>query len=324
MRKVVFTLFQSNIEKGGDTLKLRFKGDYLILAASLIWGTTAVISKVLLDSFDPMSLSFYRFLIAGASLLLGWTVVRIFGKASYPLTICKSDLKIILLCGVFGIGLCFAFYNLGLYYSTATITTLLFNFNPIFSLLIVALILRTERIEKREILGAIVGFVGATLVIVNGKPLEELFAIPYFLGYFFALLSAFLWSVYTITTVTLTKKYGAISTNLWAFGLGVIVMLPLMQLQNSTFLNMVRLNQLILLILLGVINTNIAFLLYSKGIESATSISSVILLNLTPLYTMSFAYVLLNEIITGYIIVGGLLVILGVSLAFPPIRSRRK
>lgn len=277
-----------------------------------------MISTVLLVDFGPMLLSLYRFAIAWLSLLLWRVISRVFHGPSTSLRVDRNDLKTVLCCGIFGVGLCFIFYNLGLYYSTATTTAFLFNMNPLFYVLIVALILKMESVEKGEILGMIVGFIGASLVIFNGMPLTVLFGGSYLLGHVFALLSAFLWSTYTIAVVNLTQKYGAVHVNLWALGLGTVTIMLLTQLQNSLFFKVIEPIKILLLIFLGVVNTGIAFITYSKGMSLKASISSVVLLNLTPLYTMIFAYFLLNESLTIYTIVGGLLIVLGVSIVYFP------
>ena len=284
-----------------------------------------MISMILLVDFGPMLLSLYRFAIAWLFLLLWWVISRIFHKPPTSLRVNRNDLKIILFCGVFGVGLCFIFYNLGLYYSTATSTAFLFNVNPLFYVLTVTLILRMENVEKGEILGMIIGFIGASLVIFNGTPLAVLFGSTYFLGNIFALLSAFLWSTYTIAVVNLTKKYGAVRANLWVLGLGTVAIMFLTQLQNSLLPPMIEPIRIVLLIFLGVVNTGIAFITYSKGMALRASISSIVLLNLTPLYTMIFAYLLLGESLTIYVIIGGLLIILGMSIVyFPSLRDSRQ
>jgi len=182
-----------------------------------------------------------------------------------------------------------------------------------------------ENVEKGEILGMIIGFIGASLVIFNGTPLAVLFGSTYFLGHIFALLSAFLWSTYTIAVVNLTKKYGAVRANLWVLGLGTVAIMFLTQLQNSLLPPMIEPIRIVLLIFLGVVNTGIAFITYSKGMALRASISSIVLLNLTPLYTMIFAYFLLGESLTIYAIVGGLLIILGMSIVyFPSLRDSRQ
>ncbi len=87
---------------------------------------------------------------------------------------------------------------------------------PIWVVVIGGWLLNKEKLSWVSTLGVMLGFVGVSLVITEGK-LFSGFQVYYSLGYAFALLSSVLWTMY----VVMTRRFANISSQMMGMYLGV-------------------------------------------------------------------------------------------------------
>ncbi len=87
---------------------------------------------------------------------------------------------------------------------------------PIWVVVFGGWLLNKEKLTWISALGAIIGFVGVSVVLTNGKLLSG-FQLNYSLGYTFALLSSVLWTFY----VLMTRRFTNISSQMMGMYMGV-------------------------------------------------------------------------------------------------------
>ncbi|HEY9878124.1 MAG TPA: EamA family transporter [Leptolyngbyaceae cyanobacterium] len=168
-------------------------------SAILMWATLAFLTK-LSGSVPPFQLTAIAFTLASLIGLALW--LREGGNW-------VTYLKLPLPAWLNGIGGLFGFhffYFIALQNAPAVEASLITYLWPLLIVLLSAC-LPGERLSWRHGLGAIAGFLGASLLVTNGK--EFAFNPAFMLGYLAALVCAFTWSTYSV----LSRKFGAVPTS---------------------------------------------------------------------------------------------------------------
>lgn len=160
----------------------------------VIWGTTFVSTKVLLQVFTPLELLLYRFVIAVLIMII------IYPK-QFKVLPWKEELLFCFL-GISGISFYFWTENIALQYTQASNVGLILSALPIFTVLLTYFTTKDEQVSFRFIVGFVLATIGIVLIMYNGKILK---LNP--LGDFMAVLSALLFSIYSILVKKVNKAY---------------------------------------------------------------------------------------------------------------------
>ncbi|MCF6335043.1 MAG: DMT family transporter [Spirochaetales bacterium] len=130
----------------------------------IIWATFFPIIKFIVVDMDPLVLSFYRYFL-GFIPLTPFFISEIRKQARRP---SPGEVIIISLLGFIGISI----FSVGLFYgiklSTAINGALLTNPQPIFTELLVPILI-AEALSRRKTAGILVGITGMILVVTNGN-----------------------------------------------------------------------------------------------------------------------------------------------------------
>jgi drug/metabolite transporter (DMT)-like permease len=280
---------------------------YHILAifCVLVWGTTFVSTKVLLNhGLTPSSIFFYRFLMA---YLLVWFIS--------PKTLFAHSLKdefIFLLLGLSGGSLYFLTENTALQIAFVNNVALLVCTAPLLTVLLSHWFLKNEKTGKWLIAGSLSAFVGVALVIFNGKFMLQ--SNP--LGDLLSLSAALLWAIYTILLKGLDSKYSIIFITRKVFFYGLLTIIP--SLAYSRFnLHFHTLSQPVVLgnlLFLGIVASMLCFVLWNVALKHLGSVRTSNYIYFNPLVTLITSAIFLHEIITPIALMGALLILAGIFL----------
>ena len=134
----------------------------LAIGTIAFWGTSFVSTKVLLNhGFSAVQIFTLRFTVTYL-LLLAMT------HKQFRCENWKHEL-ILCLCGLTGCTLYFWAENTALSISPSSNVSLIVCTNPLLIMIFGGLIYKSERLDKRQILGCLITFVGMVLVVLNGK-----------------------------------------------------------------------------------------------------------------------------------------------------------
>lgn len=181
--------------------------------AILLWATLATLTT-LAGSIPPFQLTAISFTLAFAIGLSIWL------WRGEPI---RQHLHLpghIWLLGIYGLFGYHFFYFMALRRAPAVSASLIAYLWPLLIVLFSALLLG-EKLRWYHLLGTIVGFAGATLIVTQGQTLK--FEARYLLGYGLALGCAFIWSTYSV----FSRRFGAISTDAVTGFCGVTAILAL-------------------------------------------------------------------------------------------------
>lgn len=273
----------------------------LAIITILIWGTTFISTKILLTQFSPEEILAYRFFLAFLILIV------IYPRKIKVLPI-KEEILFFLL-GATGISLYYWTENLALKYTYASNVGLISSSIPIFTALIAHFIYNNEKFTINIFLGFIIAIIGISIVVYNGKVLK---LNPK--GDLMAIISAVLFSIYSILIKKVNDKYDQLFIVRKTFFYGIVTMLPILFISKVYIFKVLSLdiNLVLNLLFLSVFASVLCFLMWNKAINIIGSIKTTNYIYLVPLITMISSNIILGENISGLMLLGGSLIFVGV------------
>lgn len=289
------------------------RGHLTALLTVLIWGTTFIATKVLLEDFQPVEILFFRFLLGYAAL---WLV--------FPHPLRKTTARqewIFAGAGLCGICLYYLLENIALTYTMASNVGVIVAVAPLFTALLAALFLRgEERLPANFFIGFLVAMAGVCLISFNGTSFS---LNPR--GDLLALLAALVWGFYSILTRKIAAfGYTTIQTTRRTFFYGLLFMLPACVLFDFQF-NLSRFAEplnLANILFLGLGASALCFVTWNTAIRHLGAVQASLYIFLTPVITVLFSVLILGEPFTWLTACGTLLTLGGLVLS--ELRSLRR
>jgi len=286
--------------------RTRVLGHLAILTVVLLWATTYISTKILLDTFTPMQILLVRTLLGCLALFLCNPKKMVYKQ--------KGDRLILAGAGLCGIFLYYYLENTALVYSSASNVGVIVATAPFFILLAVHFILKEEQLKTQYFVGFVLSMLGISLISYSGQ--AELALNP--LGDFLAILGIVVWALYTtLSRVVSRRGYPTLLATRTMFFYALIGMmvanLLLGDLPSITLV--VQKPYLYHFLFLGLIASALCFVLWNFGLKSIGAIKSSFYLYLSPVITIVFSVIILGEIITTTSAIGTALTLSGLLVS---------
>ena len=195
------------------------KGNLFMLIATIFFGVNIPVVKILIPEWmSSVDVTIFRL---GGGCILMW-IASMFMKND---RIQRDDYLRIFLGGAVGLFLFMYLFNLSLRYANPIDVSIIMTFPPIFVILI-GIIFQHKRTSWPEILGIVVGFVGAFLVIVTQHAGEK--GSDNILGECLALASTLCYAFYLVILEKPMQRYRPVSMLRWVFLMSCLPMLFLL------------------------------------------------------------------------------------------------
>jgi drug/metabolite transporter, DME family len=285
----------------------RLLGALAVAAAASIWGTLGIFAKLLY----AQGVSFEALVAVRAS--VGWLAVIGFllaTRGARALKVERRDLAFLLPLGLVGIGIFYLLYFYTVRESTVGTAAILLYSAPAFVVLLAWSFLR-EPLNAAKVCGLLLTVVGISLVVGAYAP-ANLEVSPKIL--LTGLLSGLTYGLYAVLGRPVAGHLSppVILSYALAFGSALIIVAALPTL--DTLLGLPPLSYLILL-MLSVVHTTLAFALYTFGIRHLGAGRAAIVATIEPVVAGVLGIALLGEELTVLKALGALLVISGAVLA---------
>jgi drug/metabolite transporter (DMT)-like permease len=183
--------------------------------------------------------------------------------------------------------------------STVAIGLLSFSTFPIFTTFLEPYFFK-EKIRISDIVLAVISFIGIAFVIPEFELANNITQ-----GVLWGVSSGFSFAVLSIFNRKYVKNYSALVISFYQNSIATIVLVPFLFILQPVF----HTNELLLLITLGVVFTALAHTLFINGLSSVKAQTASIITSLEPVYGILFAIVLLHEIPTTRVIIGGVIIL---------------
>lgn len=275
-----------------------------VILTIIFWGISFISIKICLEAFPPMTLSFIRFFIA--SILL-FVIIKI----KEPNTkLAKKDLPLMLIAGGIGVTAYYFFENNGIKRTSATAASLIIATIPIFSLIADVLIFKAK-LNIRKILGVVISVVGVFFIVAENA--KDLFTSSTGTGYLMMIAAVICWVLYSIATKPLFKKYSQLEIVYYQTLFGTLFFIPFVLFEKVNW-GLISTGVIINLLYLAVFCSAIGYYLYVYALDNLGISTTSMYMNLIPLVTVIGGMFILNETLSVYKVVGGILVMASVYI----------
>jgi drug/metabolite transporter (DMT)-like permease len=278
---------------------------YAAMAISF-WGVSFVSTKAVVDKIDPYTLLVLRFAI-GALFLLTILVIK-----RYPLNLPIRFAPQLIILAVLGVFVHQVIQATALITIDASAAGWMIPFSPVFTV-ILSMIFLHEKMNLFRTAGMILAIVGVLLVTGTGSGKDPDFSIS--IGYILMLLSTLNWAIYSVLLKRLSIPLPSLVVTFYMSMTGCFLTLPFM-IRNNGWENLTLLTQLewAHVLFLGVFVSGIGYWYWGKAIEMMDASKVSMFLYLEPVVTLLAAIFLLHEKILFTSILGGCIIIMGVTM----------
>lgn len=284
---------------------MKIKNIYLLLLLASFWGPSFLFIKIAVEEIPPVMLAALRIGL-GALVLNVWLLLT-----KYRLPTDVSSWKKIFVAGFFAQGLPFILMNWGEQFVDSSLASVLNGLVPIFTILLAHVMVADERLSQHKVKGVLLGFTGLIILILPS---------------FFDGVKGSLGGIISITIAALSYSVGFIYTRKHLVSMPSITG-PAAQLSSvSTYLvpisfivypnfdlTAVGSPALVSTIVLGVIGTAIAFVIYFKLLEQSSAGYTSLVTYIMPIFGVILGVVVLDEALTPWMLLGAVLILLGIS-----------
>ena len=275
-----------------------------------VWGTTFVWTKLLIiNGLSPAQIFTLRFIIAYV-LLTGFSMWR--GRHKWLSDNWRDELTMMAL-GLTGGSMYFLTENESLRFTTATNTSLIVCSCPLFAMLIIALFYRSERFSARQVWGSIVALAGMAAVVLNGHFVLHLSP----LGDTLAFSACLCWALYTLLMKPVMGRYPAMFITRKVFFYGILTILPyyIFVPDIPSWDVLMRPEVALNLLFLGSVASMLCYLTWSWCMKGLGAVICTNWVYVNPITTIIAAWLILDEQITVYFLIGSILIIAGMYLS---------
>tara|TARA_R110001583_G_scaffold5084_2_gene28050 strand:- start:1317 stop:2216 length:900 start_codon:yes stop_codon:yes gene_type:complete len=288
---------------------MRYLPQLLLILTTLFWAGNFVVARAMHLALPPLSLSFWRWLLA-LIILLPWVAPKLLAERA----LLFKHWKILLLLAVLGVVNFNTFIYLGLQYTTATNATLLQSVVPSVVMLLAVLLLG-QTISKLQLAGLALSLLGVLCIVLRGD-LTQLLNVQINRGDLWVLAAMLSWALYTVALnwrpVALSKSALLGSTVL----VGTLVLLPvyLWELGQGQRIALVA-DNLLVLGYVAIFPSVLAYFFWNYGVEKLGAPSAGLFVYLMPVFGMILSMLFLNEQPALFHLFGFVLVLAGMLLA---------
>lgn len=275
-----------------------------------VWGTTFVWTKLLIiNGLSPAQIFTLRFIIAYV-LLTGFSLWR--GRHKWLSDNWRDELTMMAL-GLTGGSMYFLTENESLRFTTATNTSLIVCSCPLFAMLIIALFYKSERFSRLQALGSLLALIGMAAVVLNGHFVLHLSP----LGDTLAFSACICWALYTLLMKPIMGRYPAMFITRKVFFYGILTILPYyIFVPDMPSLDVLMRPEVALnLLFLGSVASMLCYLTWSWCMKGLGAVICTNWVYVNPITTIIAAWLILDEQITVYFLIGSILIIAGMYLS---------
>ena len=275
-----------------------------------VWGTTFVWTKLLIiNGLSPAQIFTLRFIIAYV-LLTGFSLWR--GRHKWLSDNWRDELTMMAL-GLTGGSMYFLTENESLRFTTATNTSLIVCSCPLFAMLIIALFYKSERFSRLQALGSLLALIGMAAVVLNGHFVLHLSP----LGDTLAFSACICWALYTLLMKPVMGRYPAMFITRKVFFYGILTILPYyIFVPDMPSLDVLMRPEVALnLLFLGSVASMLCYLTWSWCMKGLGAVICTNWVYVNPITTIIAAWLILDEQITVYFLIGSILIIAGLYLS---------
>jgi drug/metabolite transporter (DMT)-like permease len=283
---------------------------FLLLAlASLFWAGNWVIGRALRDAIDPITLNFWRWLIAALVLApFAWPAIAA-NRAAI-----RRSAGLLLLLAFLGVALFQTLVYAGLRTTTTVNAVLLNSSSPLFMLLC-SWVIEREHASRRQIAGMLISLAGILVILARGEA-AHLLQLELHAGDAWILLAMPVWGIYSVLLKRRPPEIGGVLFLFLISVAGVALLAPMLLLDTlQAPLRLPAGNEIAAVLYLALAASVGAFICWNRGVAVVGANAAGFTLHLLPAFGTLLAIAFLGETFQGFHAAGVATILAGVVVA---------
>ena len=274
------------------------------------WGSAMIAGRVIAIDVPVLMAATIRLAIAAGVLLI---LLR--GQGPLP-RVSRTELMAIGAMGLAGIFTFNVLFFSALQTIPASKGALIVALIPVLTALIMAIVLK-EAISLHRWLGIGLALAGVSIVVTGG----DMRLLTTYLGGMLGtgeglmLLAALGWVTYTVISRLAVKGLSPLAASTYAAIVGFVLLALALAADPSAWrLDWLNLKTAVALVYIATFGTALPYVWFVQGVQQLGAARTAVYINLTPVFGLSLGFIVLGETIDWSMLIGGLIVITGVTL----------
>jgi len=274
-----------------------------------MWSGNWILGRALRESFDPVALNFWRWLVALA--VLAPFALR---EALAKRAVIRRHAGLLVFLALAGVTVFQSLVYLGLETTTA-INAVLINASAPAFIVVCSWIVDRERAAWRQVAGMLISFAGVIVIVCQGEP-ARLLQLEFHRGDAWILLAMPIWGIYSVLVKRCPPELrgAALTFILAAIGLAMLVPLYFAVAPRGP-LRLPTPAEAGAVLYVAIAASVLAFLCWNRGVAVVGANAAGFTLPLLPAFGTVLAIVLLEESFRGYHAAGFAVILVGVLLS---------
>jgi drug/metabolite transporter (DMT)-like permease len=289
---------------------MRASGAFGLLALGMLcWAGNWIVGRAVRDAFDPITLNFWRWVVAAAA-LAPFALPQLAGKREAI----RRHAGLLAVLALAGVALFQALIYHGLRSTTAVNGVLLNSSAPLF-ILLCAWVLDRRRATLRQVAGMLISFAGIVVILTRGD-LARLAELELQSGDAWILLAMPVWGVYSVLLKRLPAELAGTALLFVLSAIGVAMLAPFAALEAlRSPPRWPSAEEAAAVLYVGLAASVIGFICWNRGVAVVGANAAGFMLHLLPAFATVLAILLLGEAFRGFHAAGIATIVAGVVLA---------
>ena len=290
-----------------------------IITATVFFGMSATLDKIMLSEMHPITIGAYTYLIAGIFLFmvrqspLKENILDMINRTDeIESRITGRDYLLLLLTALLSTVIAPVLFLTGLGETTAVNASLLLNIEVLFIIILGYLIFR-ETLKFKDFLGIMLLVVGAAYLVSDGE-FQSLFNNVAVSGNLLVISAAFFWSLDTVLSKFLSKKRDLILLSGIKSSVGGFLLLIIMLILGLG--TVLPPEMLPYALMVSIFSIGCSFILIYIAVREIGAAMVGSLFPLSSLFGAIFAFLILNEPFSAMQVVSGIVMLTGVIILY--------
>lgn len=289
-----------NQEKFGAT-------DIYMLLAVLFWAINFIFIKIALTEFNPLAFNGIRMTLASVVLVLFLFVTK------QGLGVAKKDIWKLVVLGIIGNTVYQLLFIHGINLTSASNTSIIMAMTPV-SVALLSTLLKHEKVHWAAWLGIALSFIGFYLVIAE-QPGTFVFSWENLRGDMLIFFGNLAWAVFTVFSKPFLGRITPLKWSSLTLAAGTLFYLPFcVPAFASQDFSRVSFKAWAILAFSGIFALAVCYVIWYASVKRVGNSKTVIYGNVTPVFTVIFAYFFIAERIGVWQGIGALILLGGVYL----------
>lgn len=292
-----------------NTRHQALSGYLFALGATAIWSGNFIVARGLSDTVPPISLAFWRWMVA-VIVFLPFALRPLIAERQQLL----QNIRYLSITSFLGVTVFNTFIYIAGHTTSALNLSLIAITFPMF-IIILSRMLYKEMITASKLFGIALVTGGVVLLITKGD-FSVLYNISFTVGDLWMLAASVIFAIYSILIKQKPKELSILAFQLSTFSLGLLFLFPFFIWEWSSVPPVNYDTTTILSILyIGIFASLTAFILWNKAIVTIGPLKSGLIYYTLPLFSGLLAYFFLNETIGIVHLISALLIVAGILTA---------